>query len=759
MADVAGQNAINNKLVQFQQETFGKTAKNTLTATADELIQAVCAVLLDPTNTVPPEEIADGALRAVAGKVRGDKDKIAGRLVDAVLRTLDFGDTDTIADVVAKVVGVNGDGVNATDTKQELKSTGKAAAVAAALKLATENQAGVNDDAGNEIAAAVIPLVAIPADAVKNEKAVTTFAANVLKGLGLSTGQAKSFVDGIFDANGLPAANRSALTLNIARAAIANPAAAGEAVGSAAVDLADTVVQSLAESAVTDGKLKKAIAHIAASTAAEFDGDKVTFASQVAARVNAAADKGAVAGGVINAAADGDAANIVNATLPGGASVKDKIAFAGMAADTNSEMKAQIIAQTLGAGLLATDRIKLGAAMVKTLAVGNPAAAGGVARGLINAGASADGTFAAGLAKGAATNNVAAGSVAAAVADATPANDAALIAADVIKATPKAATGVAMHVSALAKVTDKAAFAASLAASTKKTTEVAVGVSQSSPQIAEDITDAVVFASAGKFKGQAAKIAGAVANAVDLEKAADIGTLLASKFTRTGTEGGSLKLSTATALATAVAKAINTHPSIAGQHVTTNNRKDELGEVAATIVSGVLGKGYAIPNAPTAKELAAEQKAIIAIGKAVMKALSKKGLPGDLVAPVIHDLNLPVDQRASGDIAGSIAQAIAFAATAAGGNKISTTHRDALLAAGGALEKSLAGSVGANYRTPSPVNPDTVTSAFAEVRNNLSQPNSIVPGTEGIGRNGVVEFVGKYEIGSVNDPETPKKNI
>lgn len=759
-ASEAGRLAINNKLADFKAQTFNSstTAQTTLTATADDLINAVVSVLLT-NNSIPVEEVAEGALRAVTisgvQTARKDKDKVADRLVDAIVRLMDPNDTARIALVVDKVAGVNNNGAPNFQSKVELTISTRAAVAAAALRLAT----GAN--AGNNIAAASIKYIKTPpATDPANIKNVENFAVGALNLVGNNASQVKSFVDGIFDSGALvdDAASRQTYTFEIAKK-LKNLPAVGETIGAAAqaTGLSDSGVTSLANAALADAKLVKAAAFIVSSTADELDTtSKSQFAQTLAGTQTKIDIKGQIAAGAINAGLDSEAVGILDAVRTAGniTAAKDLVTYGVAAGTGNTGEKIRLISDNI-ANQLPDDasRTSLGTGLVKNVATLNPYAAGNVATGIFSHITGDKTVFAQNLAKAAPTNGTAVGAVAAAVADLLPNGQEVALSASIIKVAAKAATSVAQQVSALAQVTDRVAFAKNLVlASPTASSPITVGVSQTAPQLADTIVDGVVLLVDGKgkspFKANAAKIAGDVAYAVDVEKAADIATKVSSRFTLTGAGVNDLKLSQASTLASALAKAVNTQP-----RVSTANRADELGEIAASIVSQVLGK-----SGTDSKGLANESKLVASIGTSIIKALSTKAAQASTT--------LAADQRAAGDIAGSIAQVIALAAVDPDGSGplvalISAAQRDALLASGGTLEKTLSKAVGKNYQTASAVNPTTVLVAFADVRQAVANnPNNpIVPGSEPIGTNGTATKVGKYEIGSVNDPETPHTNI
>ena len=192
---------------------------------------------------------------------------------------------------------------------------------------------------------------------------------------------------------------------------------------------------------------------------------------------------------------------------------------------------------------------------------------------------------------------------------------------------------------------DRITFAGNVAeVNTGKAADVAVGVSMADPTQSDQIVDKVIFAGAGKVKGIAAKVVEAVARAVDVEEVAEIVTMVSTHFTLDGKAAGALKASTATAIATAAAKAINSKPG-----VNTANRADEMGEVAASIV-GQLALNAGI-------DLNTKAKLISGIAQSVIKALSKK--------ETVDVKNEAADLTFAAGIAGDIAFTL-FKAKAAG---------------------------------------------------------------------------------------------
>lgn len=727
-----GQAAINAQLANFASQALkpATKAKNTLTASASDLITAVCSVLLDPANTLSAADIAAGALLQSGGQVRPDRNALASRIVDGAIRASDPGDATSVAAIAKAVAGVNDDGNNGVTGPNELKIAGKAAAIAAALKLATA------PNSGGVIAQQSLPLI-LNGD----EATLQKFAKKALKGVGTNAEQVRSFVDGLFDNGGVPNTNRTTFSTILARSVISNRAAAGEVIGSIVVDTPpgpshDTVILNAALTALDAGvstSLLPAAAEIVAATASQLDGtiSPSSFATRLAGAPNvSAATKGLIAGGAIQAASDASTLAIISGVLgAAGHPVVDMAKFAGAAATHNgggTDTKLEKIAGALGKDAPLGVKKAIGQEMIRTIGKSDPASAARVYNGLVNIAGDSDPVvasdtkrieFGIAITKTVPTSNAAIGAVAKAVAG--PASDDVLVAEIFIKNYQTTAVGVAQRVSELAA--DKAQFAKDLTGrNPANASAVAVGVSITDPVHAENI----VFATATfnrSTKARVAAIAGAVARVVNIEKAADIGTKLATNL---GT--GGLKLSQAPAIAAAIAKSIQKNPG-----VPTSNRADELGELAASIVGGVLGKS-ATPLA--------EAALVSSIGKQILKALSLKSKP--------NNLNLKADLREAADVAGSIAQTISLNPFLTPGQKT------VLLDVNGKLARKLSAFVGVKYAA-------SVHAAIREVR--AAGIGNVVAGSEPIGSGGILPSqtsrVGKYEIGSVNDPETPKKNL
>jgi hypothetical protein len=677
-------------------------AKTTLTASADDLMTAICAALLDPANTVTAEDLAAGALLEVAGKAREDRNLIAGRVVDAAVRASDSANNAKVAAIVKAVVGVNQGG-------KILDTAGRRAATRAGLKLATGN------DSGRAIAQA-----ALEAIGTTNQAAIESFATGVLKRVGGSTGQVQSFVNGFFGPQQFVTGDRTQFSRSLAKSIVAfNRKAAGEVIGSSVENANDAAIQAAAIAAIDNPFLSVAAAQIAAATAAHLSGMTPTAFAQALSSGRGVTARGRIGAGVIAVAPASETAAIVNAVKgAGNLSATDLAKFGkAIATDLGDTAKITHIASTLKPGISTSAVRILGVSMIQNVVKANPSAAATVFTSLAT---SAPPSFRFDLADAVSKNNTAVGSIAGAVAQ--NAGDKVGVAKEFLLRYQKATSGIAERVASLTG--DKPAFATALISASGSFTSlaagIAVGVSVADPANAAEITENVVLKNS-TTESQASTIAKAVALAVDVEQIANIGTKLAAAMTATGA-GATLKVSQASGVASALAKAIQKKPL-----VPTSNRLDELGELAASIVAGVL------PSTDDANRA----QVVTGIGLAVIQSLRSSSAP--------NNVNLKADRRAAADIAGSIAQTIAISA-------LTDVQKNSLLGATGKLATQLASAVGSKYA-------QTVKDAIAEVRNLVGSANVIVPGSEPTGANGTATRTGKYETGSVNDPETPKKNI
>lgn len=740
-ASPAGQAAINAKLTPALIPAL-KLGTSVSKAKPADILLALAFALQDPLNAaLTADEIAAGALEADqmnAGKSRADKHTIAGQIIAtaAASRTLS---PAQLAEVLKKVYTV----------PSILKPTGKALAVAAALKAA-----GTAVD-GNTLGLILAPVAGTDAE-------ISLLLQNTSKALGKSTnaasGQLKNFVDGLFDGNIVMAANRLALVQGAAdKIAAANPVAAGALFGGLVLNnpsgnyTGNANLETFANSILADPKLSKAIGEILGSTLGAHT-DKAALDNALNAATAALPIKALIFQGILRAGATADVPLVLDAGVLSG--VADRSAFAGVVAVGNGTdtLKLGAIVTSIANGQDLATKTKIGISIISAVAINTPAAAGAATAALFDSVGGNFATDADRLAFGVAAapkikGFAGVGSMAATIADRntlTLLPALASVATSIMAKSPKAATDIAQQISALsaAKITSYVGFADAIADSNKKfVLNAAVGVSITSPADAGKITAKVVTHDTVLDKaalGKAAKIASAVALAVDEERAADIaielGVLMSDPKALDATKP--IKLSSAAAVASALAKAIQAKPL-----VSTANRMDEIGEAAANMINAILGKSQ---GATPALKLKAETKLITAVGGMFLKALSKKPtLNGEYGTDATLRLFtakaiLKADQTEAQDIAGSIAQTIYSFYTAAA----NTATRDALIAPGGALEKAFAKLSG---KALSPNNAATLT-AFALVRG----------GTAGTRfEDGTQPAV----TGSINDKETDSRNL
>ncbi len=743
-ASTAGQNAIAAKLTSAFIPSLKAGASVTVSAAKSvDLLLALAFALEDPANAaLSADEIAAGALEVVAstGKSRADKDKIAGQIIATVAasRTLT---TEQLGDVLNKVYSVN----------TILKPAGKALAVAAALKSAG---AAVN---GTDLGATLATVPGINAE-------VSLLLQNTSKALGTGTyaasGQLKNFVNGL--SNSLAASGREAIIKDAAeKVAAANATAAGAFYGGLVLNhpagaYSDNAsLKTLALGIIADAKLGKAIGEILGNTLGghtgrqTLDADLITTSTPIPV-------KSLIYQGILRAGTEADVAGVLDtAALTG---ITDRAAFAGVASTGNGadSLKLSAIVKAIADGQDSATKTKIGISVISAVAANTPTAAGTATAALFDsAGASfsndtlrlAFGTTAATALK---TKGFAAvGSMAATVADRNSTSTLAAlagVATTIMAKAPKAATDIAQQISALSasKITDPVAFAKQIADSNKTfVLNAAVGVSITSPALAGKITAAAITHSPTLDKaalGAAAKIAGAVALAVDEERAADVALELGDLMSdpKALTAGKPIKLSSAVAVATALAKALQ-----AKQGVSTTNTMDEIGETAANLIASILGKSQGKDAATKTK---AETKLVAAVGSAFLKALSPKPtLNGEYGTDAKLRLyaskaTLKADKTEAQDIVGSIAQTILSYYTAQ--NSLATGT--ALIAPGSALEKAflkLSGKKGSADLA-------AATTALNDVRGGLNSPATrFEDGT-------------KAKInGSVNDKETDTRNL
>ena len=612
-----GQAAINAKLIAFANDQtedpdqnndnkpFVKPTTNA-TAKAAELILAICAAMEDPANAgISASDFVAGALTPDAlSKKRGDADKVIAQILDQAIKSRNLaGDKVLIADMIeqASLVSIAG--------KPALSVKGLTSAIGQGLKSSTD------PSTGEEIAVQLKTKIEGQADKTKTVAAAVQAAAT---GTGASVTSVKGFIDKLAD-QGTLTGDRTDAAIAIAKLIKKAPAAVGEIIAGAAVDLTlQADVQQVATDALADKAVALSAADVVASVGAKFlslvgGGNAQTFANALALGKDEKTKAG-IAAGAIKVGTLIQATDIFNDLRTG---AKDLIAFAANSSIGNDDQKVKAIT-TAAAGVTGTDKTKLGAKIISTISLINPEAADAVAQAIIDSGGFTDllakSTLAANLAKAAKTST-AAGAAAAGVASKTGGSvgDLTAIANAAIKAAAKSVSSISMQIGLqFGTSADRITFAGNVAGvNTGKAADVAVGVSMADPAQSDQIVDKVIFAGAGKVKGTAAKVVAAVARAVDVEEVAEIVTMVSTHFTLDGKAAGALKASTATAIATAAAKAINTKPG-----VNTANRADELGEVAASMV-GQLALNVGV-------DLKTKVKLISGIAQSVIKALSKK---------------------------------------------------------------------------------------------------------------------------------------
>jgi hypothetical protein len=352
------------------------------------------------------------------------------------------------------------------------------------------------------------------------------------------------------------------------------------------------------------------------------------------------------------------------------------------------------------------------------------------------------------------------------------------LATNLIRAAPKAVYSVAARASKNLENSQLSLFAQGLALQTATTkeqvTQIAVGVAMNDPNNVGLLTKNLVLmtkttiergksVSRTPFVTSAEAIAGGVARAVSVESAADIAQALVSTVSATS----AITFKEVQEIAASVALAINQkQPTVAvpgvnrPDPVRTYNRVDELGELAAVLVGSVLGK---------AQGQNAEFELVKAIGVNILSALTRGRSPEGLYESADASPSIAADGRfvsAAADIIGCIAQVISYSSA------ISETQKNFLLRSQSSLgsasrevtlekalieaalaRSALTGVARTNYQ-------NILLGVFKEVRD--AGIGNLVAGEETVGQNGIKAadsvLKGKYEIGSVNDPETPVNN-
>lgn len=603
----------------------------------------------------------------------------------------------------------------------------------------------------------------------------------------------RDFVDALLDDySGVLPATKTANALKLADGVATLPAVAGAVIGGLLKDQKtgtnDSALQAILQQAINDTKLAGAIADIVENGLSQFsagaDKQQVAFNLSFTA---SAVNKGKIASGAIrasNSQAQGIIDLILSPTTTGPVTQSGLAAFATAAAIGNGDpgtaaaISNAVIAKlavkpTPAADLTAIQTIALN--VIKSVAPARPDSAFEVAEGLFNVSrngvsmnpyntAAARSKLAADLAKGAATNYTAAGAAVSGVVeksislDTTQGLDVSISAA-AVKAAPKAALSIAQKVSKNRGYSGSAAlgYASGLALNSASTSAgaIAAGVALTDTSNAGDIVKAVITANGSvtapptqlaALNKAAATIANTAAINVDVEAIADIAQKVGSLYQAKGSANKNLpQLSTLGALATSLAKAINTKPL-----VTQHNRVDELGELAAVLVTASLG----IQGGNTPAALAA-------IGTNIYKAASAKLLAnaGNNAAD-LADI--------AGDIAGAIAQTIALAPAPVNGvGGLTPAQKTALLTGSGTgslikllttAAKTFAAQVSGNSNAAF----DRVFSTQVGAGTGVFLTPYVSPtaaDNEAIGANKVVLFTGRYEIGAIVDNETPTKNL
>lgn len=662
-ASLAGQQAIEQKLTPQYIPTL-KVNTSVLKAKPADLLLAISLVLQDTNVNLTAEEVAAGALETEGGKYRADKDKLAGQVIATAAAARNLSNNGPALALLAKTVF----SVNGSDpvVKSRLTAAGQAGAVAGALKAA--GSASLGNNIGLSIASV----------APSGDTAVKLLLTNTVTALGTSApaaaGTLTNFVDGLFDANAVVAANREGFTKGVADAVAAKSAASAGAVfgglvlnNPAGAYTTDLQKQTLLSNLFTDTKVTKAFGEIVANVAATAT-DKVTLSQHLNGGTSSATLKPLITQGLLRAASSGTIATEVNGIIDGAGVIADKAKFAAIAAvgTGGNAAKVTAIASKLAGGLDVTKKTAVGLAVITALGSASPADAKSATFGVFD---STGGGFGDNVARqkfgtdivGKLKTYASAGYVAAGIVERDTnqnAQEAATVAGALMLKGTKAATDIAQQVSSLAIAGSKLTFADTLADTAPKFVQnVAVGLS-----LADITNTGLITANAIKHNGlldkvtiaKAATIASAVASAVDEEQISQIAKEVSSLMVVAPTSTQPVKLSLISTLATGLAKAIQTKPG-----VTNFNRMDELGEVAASLTAGAINK-----NTSDTKGLAAEAKLIATIGTSILKSLNKVAtLPGNPnsntnASLITRTQTFKADLWEARDIAGSIAQTI-----------------------------------------------------------------------------------------------------
>ena len=700
------------------------------------LIHALCLALdnlpANATNTQIADLVASALQTDAAGKFRKDKDKIAGQLIATAIANNNITDGALIGAITEKVLNVNSGNARAA-----LTLVGKGAALAGALKASSPTAAAlIGAELGGTAAG---DFGGTPADVgILLSKTAIALGTSAAK----SAQSVEAFVTSFLNDEFPTDADRKAQAEAAAVAVAAKiPAAAGSILGGYIGTLGtptDALLKTTADGYLANKKLAKALGDILAYTMNGHSDKDALFTALSTDRK----DKALLAQGLLRAGSPAEAPATIAAFL---ATTPDRVKTAGIVAagSGDNEAKLRTIVSAIAAGQEAlAAKPAIGAAVITAIGVLNPEAADAAVIAIIETDATAFTSDAARNTLGASIaprvkSFAAVGWMAAGIAEknislngADP-TATALATATALILTKKvnAGTDIAYRTAAISGVTNKLDFAKRLAdAAPKFSLNAAVGASLADQSLAGPITKAVInhapttdLASIKK----AGAIAGAVATAVDEERAAEIAFHVGSLVSLKGAVAGKpVKESTFKTLATALAKAIQAKPN-----ATTLNKMDEAGELAALLTNAII-VAYGGDGQTDARLRAARDKAIIATGSAILKLLSKKS--------VEESKYLLADQSAAEDIAGSIAYTI---------HKALPTYRDSILAAGGALEKSFLKLSGKK-----------LTADYEATVNSLKKVRDKEAGFDAVFEDGTLTPSATDPLNQFNDKETDKRN-
>ena len=686
-ADPAGVALINAKLGTIPGLKAGTTV---ITAKSDSLLYALTLALDTLPSTATGAQyagIVEAALQKNGTAYRKDKDKIAGQVIATAIANNKITDPAIIAAITKAVFNVN-----SGDSKAALTIVGQGVALSGALK------------AASPAAATEIGKALGGSTAGEFTGDVTALLSNTAKALGTSSGKAansiEAFAKDFLLEETADAASRKTQAEAAAIASTKTPAAAGSILGGYIGSLGaqtDTQLRDAGLAYVANAKLATALGDVLAYT---MDGHtaKVTLLNDLLGASGLKdAGKPLVAQGVLRAGTADDADLLMTAYL---APNPDRAKVAGIvvAGNGDNETKLARIVFKLAEGQ-AAKAAAIGTAVISSVGVLNPESADIAIKNLFSGAGITDNTtrLSIGVAIAPKVKSYSAvGFMAAGIAELNVSN-APTIANQIMSKASKAATDIAYRIADLSSVTNKQAFAVALAtANNKFSLNAAVGASLADEANAGLITAAVISIPNNKIGvAKAPLIAGAVASAVDEERASEVAYRVGELISETGTGGKPVKASSFKTLAAALAKAMQTKVG-----VTTRNRADEAGEQGALLTNAII-QAYGGSGQTDAKKIKARNKLITDVGSSILKALSKK--------PVEESKTLLADQSAAADIAGSIALTI-------NSSNLPAAQRTALLASGGILEKAflkLAGKAGL---------PDSnaLKGAIADVNNNVA---------------------------------------